>query len=301
MNNLESSQHKAIARRADVSAQWVLKGVTLNAILAVIKLAGGILGHSYALIADGAESTLDIFSSLLVWGGLQVAGQPPDADHPYGHGKAEALAGMIVAITIFLAAAALAWHSAEMILTPHPTPQWWTLVLLVLVVAAKQIFSRHLLKKQGELESSALKAEAWHHQSDAITSAAAFVGIAIAVAGGPGYESADDWAALVACGFIVKNGFNIMKGALGEMMDTAATTEMELAVRMLAEQVDGVRGIEKCRVRKSGLGHLVDIHVQVDGSLTVTRGHEIAHAVKDTLLSGSLAVSDVLVHIEPAP
>ena len=294
-------QYELIARRAEAGARLVSRGIALNAGLAAVKLTGGMLGHSYALVADGVESTLDIFSSLLVWGGLRVAAQPPDADHPYGHGKAEALAGLVVAVTMLVAAMALAWESVVRLLTPHGVPQGWTLLLLLLVVSVKEWFSRRLLQKQNELHSSALRAEAWHHRADAITSAAAFIGIAIAVAGGPGWAHADDWAALVACAFIVTNGLVILRAALGEMMDTAATAELDQAVRGLAGSVAGVRGVEKCRVRKSGLSHLVDIHVWVDGALTVYEGHLIAHAVKDRLLDGALDVSDVLVHIEPAP
>jgi cation diffusion facilitator family transporter len=206
-----------------------------------------------------------------------------------------------VALTIFGAAAALAWQSVVRILNPPHVPQVWTLPLLVGVMVVKEWFSRRLLRKQNELHSSALKAEAWHHRTDAITSAAAFVGITIAVAGGPTWASADGWAALVACIFIITNGLGIMRGSLGEMMDTVVTAELEQSVRALAGSVEGVRGVEKCRVRKSGLSHLVDIHVEVDGGLTVREGHAIAHAVKEALLGGTLGVSDALVHIEPAP
>jgi divalent metal cation (Fe/Co/Zn/Cd) transporter len=132
-----------------------------------------------------------------------------------------------------------------------------------------------------------------------VTSGAAFVGITIALVGGRGYEAADDWAALIACGVIAFNGISMFNRALSDVMDTAVPMQMENAVRSLALAVPGVVALDKCRIRKSGLSHLVDIHVRVDGQLTVTQGHDIAHAVKDALLASVLRVSDVSVHIEP--
>jgi len=266
----------------------------------VLKFAGGIFGHTYALIADGAESLLDILSSLLVWAGFQVAAQPPDADHPYGHGKAEPLAALAVALTIFVMAGWIGWHAIHEIITPHQGPAWWTLVLLAGVIVTKALFSRRVGALGEEVGSTALGVEALHHWSDAMTSAAAFVGIAIALVGGPGWETADDWAALFACVIIAFNGIGMITKALGDVMDTAAPAKFENEIRALALQVPGVQALDKVRVRKSGLSHLVDIHVQVEGGLTVREGHAIAHAVKDALIaSAAHVISDVSVHIEP--
>ncbi|OHE89415.1 MAG: cobalt-zinc-cadmium resistance protein [Verrucomicrobia bacterium RIFCSPLOWO2_12_FULL_64_8] len=295
-----SPAHLTVRLRALHSARFVAGGIVLNLVLGVVKLAGGVLGNSYALIADAAESLLDVLSSTLVWGGFRIAARPPDADHPYGHGKASALAGLLIAAVIFSAVAGIAWQSIQEILQPHHAPHWLTLPLLALVVAAKEIMSRRMLRVNERYRATGLQAEAWHHRSDALTSAAAFIGIAIAVLGGPGYEEADDWAALAACVIISANGVNILRAALREIMDTAVAPEVEAEVRRVAGTVRGVHYIEKCRVLKSGLSLLVDIHVQVDGALTVRDGHEIAHAVKDALVQASLAVTDVAVHIEPA-
>jgi cation diffusion facilitator family transporter len=288
-----------VMERARTSARLVAAGVGLNLLLGIAKLAGGIWGHSYALVADAAESLLDTLSSLLVWAGFRVAAKPPDAEHPYGHGKASAVAGLFVAGTVFVAAAGIAWQSVHEIITPHHGPHWLTLPLLAVVVALKEFFSRRMLRLDAQFGATALKAEAWHHRSDAITSAAAFIGIAIGVIGGPGYEAADDWAALLACALIAVNGVGIARGALGEIMDTAVPLEMETEIRRLAGAVAGVRYVEKCRVLRSGLSLLVDIHVHVDGALTVREGHAIAHAVKDALIAAPLTISDVAVHIEP--
>jgi cation diffusion facilitator family transporter len=277
----------------------VVRGIGLNAVLAVLKFAGGIFGHTYALIADGIESLLDIFSSLLVWAGLRVAARPPDADHPFGHGRAEPLAALSVAVFVFLTAGLVAWHAVHEIITPHRGPHWATLPLLVGIIVAKVWFSRRVRSASAAEGSTALGLEAWHHWSDAITSAAAFVGIAIAVAGGPGWESADDWGALVACVIVVFNGVGMLYKAMDEMMDTAVAPELINGVRAIAAGVSGVAALDKCRVRKSGLSHLVDIEVRVDGDLSVRDGHAIAHAVKDALLASTLRVTDVTVHIEP--
>ena len=293
------AHHAAIADRARQGARLVVRGMALNAVLAIIKVAGGILGHAYALIADGVESLSDIAISILVWAGFQWAAQPPDADHPYGHGKAEAVAGLFTAIVILGASVGIGWHALAEILHPQQVPQWWTLVILAAVVTAKVLFSRRLNAAVRDTESTALGAEAWHHLSDAITSAAAFIGIGIAVIGGPAYAAADGWAALVASVVIAVSGIGIFRKALNEVMDIAVPPALENRVREIALRVSGVAALDKCRVRKSGLSYLVDIQIQVKGELSVREGHQIAHRVKDTLLASNLKVSDVTVHVEP--
>jgi cation diffusion facilitator family transporter len=292
--------HTAVQRRAQAGARLVLRGIALNAALAAVKLAGGVLGNTYALIADGIESLVDILSSVIVWAGFRVASEPPDANHPYGHGKAEPLAALVVALCIFAAAGWIAWHAIVEILHPHAGPKWWTLPLLAGVVGVKLWFSRRMNRASAATGSTALGVEAWHHYSDAVTSAAAFVGIAIALAAGPGWEAADDWAALLASAVIAFNGVGACHQALAGVMDTAVTPAFEAEVRAVALQVPGVEALDKCRVRRSGLSHLVDIQVRVNPDLSVRAGHDIAHAVKDALLaSAPHAISDVTVHIEP--
>jgi cation diffusion facilitator family transporter len=235
-----------------------------------------------------------------VWAGFRVAARPPDANHPYGHGKAEPLAALGVAVFVFAMATWVAIHAVHEIITPHLGPQWWTLPLLAGVVVTKIWFSRRMNKAGEEAGSTALGVEAQHHWSDAVTSAAAFVGIAIALAGGKGWEAADDWAALFACVVIAFNGVNMMSKALGDVMDTAVPERFEKEIRALALAVPGVRTLDKVRVRKSGLSYLVDIQVRVDGELRVREGHDIAHAVKDALLASvPHRISDVTVHVEP--
>ena len=290
----------AARRHAEAGARLVLRGVALNLGLAAVKFAGGILGNTYALVADAAESLLDVVSSLLVWAGFKVAARPPDADHPYGHGKAEALAALVVAAFVFGMAGLVGYHAVREIITPHRAPAWWTLLVLALVVAVKLWFSRRMRAAGEETGSTALGVEALHHWSDAMTSAAAFVGIALALCGGRGWEVADDWAALFACIVIAFNGAVMVLKAQGDVMDAAVPAGFEREVRAMALAVPGVLALDKVRMRKSGLTHLVDIQVRVDGNLTVTAGHAIAHAVKDALMASvAHRISDVTVHVEP--
>jgi cation diffusion facilitator family transporter len=293
------AHHAATVARAQKGARLIVRGMALNAVLGVTKIAGGILGHAYALVADGAESLSDIAISVLIWAGFRWAAMPPDDDHPYGHGKAEAVSGLMTAVVVLAAGAGIGWHAVNEIREPQRLPQWWTLLILAGVVATKVVFSRRLEQAGLDTDSTALGAEAWHHLSDAMTSAAAFVGILIAVVGGPAYASADGWAALVASVVIAYNGFKIFHRSLNEVMDIAVPAKMVDEVRAMAAGVEGVASLDKCRVRKSGLSYLVDIQIRVAGDMNVRRGHEIAHAVKDTLLESKLRVSDVTVHVEP--
>ena len=287
-------------RRLESGARLALAGIVVNTLLAVIKIASGIAGNCYVLIADGIESTLDIFGSIVIWGGLKLAALPPDDSHPYGHGKAEALAAIVVALTVMAAAVGLAVQSVREILTPHHAPAPFTLIVLVAVVIVKETLFRKVIHAGDEIGSSAVKADAWHHRSDAITSIAAFIGISIALIGGPGWEPADDWAALFACGLIGFNGCRLLLPALQEALDAAPPRRFAENVRAIAAAVPGVLDLDQCRVRKMGLDLYVDLHVGVDAEMSVREGHRIAHEVKDAIRAAIPEVADVLVHIEPA-
>ncbi len=274
-------------------------GICVNFALAAVKIVTGVLGSSYVLIADGIESTADIFSSIIVWSGLRVAAIPADENHPFGHGKAEAISSGAVALMLIGAAIFIAVQSYEQITHPHQTPKAYTLIVLVAVIVVKETLFRLAWRAGSALESAALKADAWHHRSDALTSAAAFVGISIALVGGKGFESADDWAALVACAIIAWNGVRFLRDALNEMMDASVSPEIVKEVRKIAREVEGVMDIEKCRVRKVGLHLALDIHVVVNGDWSVRRGHAIAHEVVAKLRASQHRINDVTVHIEP--
>ncbi|MBD3581668.1 cation diffusion facilitator family transporter [Flavobacterium selenitireducens] len=270
-----------------------------NLVLAVVKGTVGYFGNSYALIADAIESTSDVFSSFLVLLGLKYSSRPADENHPYGHGKAEALVTFAVVGFLVVSATVIAYESIQHIQTPHKTPESYTLIVLAIIVITKEIFYRFVSKKGDDTNSSSLKADAWHHRSDAITSAMAFVGISIAIFFGPGYETADDWAALFASGFIVYNAYLIFRPALGEILDENLHHEVVGKIRIIARTVPGVIDTEKLHVRKSGMNYLVDLHLTVNGDISVTEGHEIAHRLKDKVQNEMPEIADVLIHIEP--
>jgi cation diffusion facilitator family transporter len=274
-------------------------GIGVSILLIGIKGVSGYLGHSFALIADAVESGADILSSGLLWLGLRIAIKQPDEEHPYGHGKAEPIAAIAVSLFLIGAATWIAVEALGNIHTPHAIPKKFTLWVLVVVIAIKEMMFRYVLKVGKKINSNAVMADAYHHRSDAITSIAAFIGISIAIIGGKGYEYADDWAALAASLLIFYNAVVILRPALSEIMDAAPSNEIVQKVKNLSAEVAEVKGIEKCFVRKMGFDYYVDIHIEVDGDLSVTEGHRISHLVKDKLLEGDLRVTDVLVHVEP--
>ena len=281
-------------------ARIALIGMLVNVVLAAAKIAAGLFGNSYVLIADGIESTLDIGGSAVIWSGLKFASRPPDATHPYGHGKAEPMAAAAVAVGVLLASLGLAVQSVREILTPHHAPAPFTLAVLIVVVIVKELLYRSVIRLGKNVESTAVKTDAWHHRADAMTSTAAFIGISIALIGGAGWESADDWAALFACAIIAANGGRLLFPALREMLDTAPRGEIVPRIQKAACAVPGVVEVEKCLVRKMGFSFYVDLHVGVNGEISVRDGHRIAHEVKAAIKSADSRIADVLVHIEPA-
>jgi cation diffusion facilitator family transporter len=270
-----------------------------NTLLAVAKGITGVFGNSYALIADAIESTTDIFSSILVLVGLKYSTKPADENHPYGHGKAEPLITFAVVGFLVVSATVIAYESIIHIQTPHKTPAPYTLIVLGAIVILKEIFYRVVNRKGEQTKSSALKADAWHHRSDAITSLMAFIGISIAIFMGSGYETADDWAALFASGFIMYNAYLIFRPALGEIMDEHLYDDLVVEIREVAQKVQGVIDTEKCFIRKTGMTFHVDLHLIVDGSISVKKGHDIAHDTKNVLLLEFPEIADILIHVEP--
>jgi cation diffusion facilitator family transporter len=281
-------------------ARAALAGMLVNVVFAAAKISAGLFGNSYVLIADGIESALDIAGSVVIWGGLKFASRPPDETHPYGHGKAEPLAAGIVAAGVLLASVGLAIQSVREIFTPHHGPAPFTLVVLVLVIVTKEFLYRAVMRIGKNVESTAVQTDAWHHRADALTSVAAFIGISVALIGGEKWYSADDWAALFACAVIAYNGWRLFVPALHEILDTAPRGEIVATIERAAASVPGVLEVEKCLVRKMGISFYVDLHVGVNGGISVREGHDIAHKVKDAIKQTNTRIADVLVHVEPA-
>lgn len=284
----------------------VRTGVIVNASLAAIKLAAGIIGNTYALVADATESAADIFASLIVWGGLTIGAQPADDDHPFGHGKAEALAASVVSIMLLGAAFGIAYEAVREIRTPHEFPAAWTLGVLVAVVSVKWVLSRRVKSIGVEINSTAVAADAAHHLSDAITSAAAFVGISVALiahqtGAGPQWAAADDWAALAASLVIAFNGVSMLRAAMHDLMDRMPGAAVVMPFRNVAESVPGVLAIEKLHVRKSGTGYRIIVHVQADPDMPLEQAHALGGRVRYELTRSNPHVQGVLVHMEPFP
>ena len=271
--------------------------IASNFVLAACKCVAGVLGHSFALVADGIESLSDVFSSMAVYLGLRFAIKPPDETHPYGHGKAEPAAAVIVGLTLVVAALAIAAEAISQIRTPHPLPRPYTLEVLLIVVVVKILLSRFVGSVAANIHSTAVQGDAWHHLNDAIVSLFAFIGISIAL--WTKNPAADDWAALCATPVIIFNAWRQLQSPMAELMDTAPPPEIEREVREVAAGVPGVIGLEKCFVRKVGFQYYVDLHVVVSGDISVRSGHAISHEVEDQVLAKVDRVANVLVHIEP--
>ena len=270
-----------------------------NVLFAIIKFLAGVFGNSYALIADAIESTADVFSSVLVWTGLKYSTRPPDENHPYGHGRFETLSTFAVIGFLVVSATVIAYESIQNIKTPHEGPKVFTLYVLGGIILFKELSFQYVIKKSRQTNSSSLKADAWHHRSDAITSVMAFIGIAFAIFLGEGYEAADDVAALLASGIIIFNAYKIFKPVLSEISDEQIYDDLIREILEISLTVPGVIDTEKCHVRKMGMDYYVDLHMIVEGNISVIEGHKIAHDLKDEIQRKIPQVADVLVHTEP--
>jgi cation diffusion facilitator family transporter len=274
-------------------------GLLVNAILVVVKIVTGVLGRSYALIADGVESSLDIFSSLIVWRGIHVAARSADESYHFGYGKAESVAAAAVALMLIGAAVGIGISAVREILTPHHVPAPYTLIVLVLVIVVKEAMFRYVLREGEALGSGVVQADAWHHRSDAITSAAVFVGISVALIGGEQYAVADDFAALFASGIIAFNGMRLLRPALADLMDRAPEEALLENVAAEAGREAGVLHIEKVLARRAGAGHFVTLHVQADPSMSLHDAHELGGRVRSRIVHNLPSVLDALIHMEP--
>jgi cation diffusion facilitator family transporter len=281
------------------SIRWAQAGLLTNAVLVLVKFIAGIVGHANALVADAVESSADIFSSLIVWMGLSIAARPADEDHPFGHGKAEPIAAAVVSLMLLGAAVGISVIAIREIMTPHHLPAPFTLFVAAGVIITKEILYRRVSKVGREVGSTVVAADAWHHRADAMTSLAAFIGISIALLGGPGWEAADDWAALVAALVIAVNGLRTLKPAISGLMDEAPDSTLKERAIRAASEVEGVESVENLNVRSAGLGFYVDLHVKADGEMSLDAAHEIAAKVKYAILEAIPSCVSVLVHMEP--
>ena len=294
-----NANHDPLHSAAHRGMKSAMLGIGVNLALALAKCSAGLLGQSFALVADGVESLADVFSGLVVYFGLKIATKPPDADHPYGHGKAEPMAALVVTLALMAAALGIIYGGVREIVRPSATPAPYTLVVLAGVLIVKEVLFRHVVSVGQSIGSTAVQTDAWHHRSDALTSAFAFIGISIALLGGPGWQAADGWAAVCAALVILYNAWRQLRPALLELFDTAPDPNIEAQVREIAGRVPGILGLDKCFVRKMGFQFYVDLHIVVRGDLTVREGHLLSHRVEDEILQAVPQAAEVLVHVEP--
>lgn len=277
--------------------------IVSNVVLAIIKWLAGYFGHSYALIADAIESITDVLCSILVLIGIKYSGKPADANHPYGHGKIEPLVTFLVAGFILCSATVISYNAAINIINPHEAPEIFTFYVLAAIIIFKEAAFRVVSRKAREAHSTALQADAWHHRSDAITSVAAFIGISIALIMGDGYESADDWTAIIASVVLLYNSYLIFRPALGEVMDEHVHDDLIYKIHEVSDKVSnkvtGIKSISKCLIRKSGMQYHVDMHAAVDGNITVKEGHVLARQLENALRDNIPNLGRILVHVEP--
>jgi cation diffusion facilitator family transporter len=288
-----------LAARAARATRAVQLGLLANAGLALVKLIAGVVGHSYALIADAIESAADVFSSVIVWRGLTISARDADDAHPFGYAKAETVAAAVVALMLLGAAVGIAIQACREIVTPHHMPAPFTLVVLLGVVLVKELLFRKVFEVASDVESRAVQGDAWHHRSDALTSAAAAIGISVALICGPGYEAADDWAALFASLVIAFNGWTLLRPAVADLMDRSPGAHVVDEIAQAAGSVPDVLLVEKILARRAGMGYFIGIHVHADPAMSLHDAHIVAGKVKSAIQAAMPSVLGVLVHMEP--
>jgi len=277
----------------------VLFGLFSNLALIAIKAVAGILGNSFALLADAVESATDALSSLFLWMGLRYAQRPPDENHPYGHGRLEPLLTFLVVAFLLGSALSIGIQGYLNLKNPQTLPKPFTLVVLLGIIAWKEATFHYIRLKAKRLHSSVLQVEAWHHRSDALSSLFALVGIGMAWILGPDFAWLDEAAALISALILVLNAYRIFRKAFSEIMDEDVYQPLANRILEIGESLPFIMGIPTCRIRKLGTRYYVDLHVWVDPSMSVAQSHAHAHDLKDCIMADQPQIQDVLIHVEP--
>jgi cation diffusion facilitator family transporter len=284
-----------------VSRRVAVASMATSACLAALKIYVGLQGHSAAVVSDGFESAADVLASGLVLLGLMLAARPPDAEHPYGHGRVETLSGLAVGLMLVISGSLISRQALEHAWdVPHSPAGYaaWPVVASIAVKGAMGLTKRRYARRIG---SSALKADAWNDSVDVLSGITALLGLCISLFDPEQFSAADHFGGAAVGVIVVFLGVRVVRDTTLQLMDTMPDTEALDRIRKVALCVPGARGIEKCFARKTGLKWHVDLHLEVDPAMSVYQSHEIATQVRVRVKEQLDWVADVLVHVEPAP
>jgi cation diffusion facilitator family transporter len=276
-------------------------GMIVSGLLAVVKIAVGLAGHSTAVVADGLESGGDVFASGFVLLALTLAAKPADENHPYGHGRVETLTGLLIGLVLTAGGALISYVSFERLGQPRQPLAFYVVWPLALSLAAKTGLAGFKFHYGRKLKSAALVADAWNDAMDTLSAVAALIAVGLTLSDPVRYLDADRWGGFVVGLIVIAAGARVAHDTAMQLMDTMPDDDLMNQIRLTAAGVPGVRGVEKCYARKTGLQYHVDLHLEVDPNLTVRQSHQIAHEVRQRVTKTLDWVADVLVHVEPAP
>jgi cation diffusion facilitator family transporter len=276
-------------------------GMAVSAVLAVVKIVAGLHGHSTAVVADGLESASDVFASGFVLLGLTLAAIPPDENHPYGHGRVETLTGLLIGMFLFAGGALISYASVQRIGQPRESLASFVVYPLMASLVAKSSLAVYKFRYGRKLKSDALVADAWNDTMDSVSAVAALIAVGLTLIDPARFVETDRYGGFIVGLIVVTTGIRVAYDTAMQLMDTMPDEGLMRQVRDVARREPGVRGVEKCFARKTGLKYHVDLHLEVDPEMTVRRSHDIAHLVRLRILERLDWVADVLVHVEPAP
>ena len=276
-------------------------GMVVSGSLAVTKVLVGLRGHSTAVVADGLESASDVFASGFVLLGLSVAAKPADEEHPYGHGRAETLTGLLIGLGLSAGGALICYGSLEKLGQPHPPLAPWVIWPVLISLIAKAVLATLKFRYGRRIHSAALTADAWNDAMDTLSASAALVAVGLALFDPVRFQNTDRYGGAAVGLIVIVVGVRVARETALQLMDTMPEADLMRQIRAAAADVPGALGVEKCFARKTGLRYHVDLHLEVDPDMTVRQSHEIAHEVRLRILESLEWVADVLVHVEPAP
>lgn len=298
-NRTESAAVTNSTSSYNAGKRIALLSAGVSAFLAIIKITGGILAHSTALVADGFESASDILTSMIVIGGMTIAQKPPDERFPYGYGRAESLAGKTIATILLVSGALIGYHSIQMLMHPHESLPKWALIPLGLSMIMKGSMAVIKRTTGRRIRSSALEADAANDLMDVLSAIVAATAIGLVLYDPTRFAYADPLGGIGVAAIIFYIGLNVFKTTSSELMDVMPAPDIVNSVRSAAAGIEGVKAVEKCYGRKSGVHYFFDLHVEVDPDMSVHKAHGLSHDVKDAVVASCPFVRDVLVHIEP--